>query len=89
MKKADKMIRYIECLNKGDTSAYGSTKCIRYAEKEFNTMQISPLYAIKECPYIPAYEKMLEEDPHADKDLLKFAMMYNKNRGHDYIYWDL
>ena len=89
MKKADKMIRYIECLNKGDTSAYGSTKCIRYAEREFNKMEISPLYAIKECPYIPAYEKMLEEDPHVDKDLLKFAMMYNKNRGHDYIYWDL
>lgn len=89
VKKADKLIRYIECLNKGNTSIYGSAKCIRYVEREFNKIGVSPLYAIKECPYIPAYEKMLEEDPHADKDLLKFAMMYNKNRRHDYIYWDL
>lgn len=89
VKKADKLIRYIECLNKGNTSIYGSAKCIRYVEREFNKIGVSPLYAIKECPYIPAYEKMLEEDSHADKDLLKFAMMYNKNRGHDYIYWDL
>lgn len=89
VKKADKLIRYIECLNKGNTSIYGSAKCIRYVEREFNKIGVSPLYAIKECPYIPAYEKMLEEDSHADKDLLKFAMMYNKNRGHDYIYWNL
>mgnify|MGYP004459446329 FL=1 len=89
VKKADKLIRYIECLNKGNTSIYGSAKCIRYVEREFNKIGVSPLYAIKECPYIPAYEKLIAGDIHEDEELLRFAKRYNEKRGHEYIYWNL
>lgn len=89
VKKADKLIRYIECLNIGNTSIYGSAKCIRYVEREFNKIGVSPLYAIKECPYIPAYEKLVAGDIHEDEELLRFAKRYNEKRGHEYIYWNL
>lgn len=47
------------------------------------------MYAIKECPYIPAYEKLVAGDIHEDEELLRFAKRYNEKRGHEYIYWNL
>ncbi len=86
-KRIDNMMFYIELKNqKGDVNKYGSSKSIRNIEKHFEKINVSPIYTRKECPYIPSFDKLLN-DLSPNQKFLRMAQAYNENRGYRYKYW--
>lgn len=87
VRRAEKMIKYIECMKNGKIDSYGSVKAVSNIETEFEILGISPIYSKVECPYIPSVEKLIGGQ-EINYRLLNIAKHYNERRGrYDLIYW--
>jgi hypothetical protein len=85
--KAEKMVKYADCISKGKSDAYGSDKRIYKVLQYFEELEVSPMYTIDKCPYVPSFEKLISGDGIEQK-LLSMAKSYNeKRRRLDLVYW--
>lgn len=85
-KRIDDMINYAKFSSTGKRAEFGSSEKRRRIEKYFIELGVSPIYSKKECPYIPSFFSLLNDDSPNQK-LLGMAQRYNEKRGHEYIYW--
>jgi hypothetical protein len=87
IRRAEKMIRYTACISKGKSDTYGSDKSICKVMQYFEELEISPIYTIDKCPYIPSFEKLISGEG-IDQKLLCMAKSYNEKRNRlDLVYW--
>jgi hypothetical protein len=81
------MVKYADCISKGKSDAYGSDKRIYKVLQYFEELEVSPMYTIDKCPYVPSFEKLISGDG-IDQKLLSMAKSYNeKRRRLDLVYW--
>lgn len=82
-KKIEKMFDYMDWIN--NDSQNRKYKGTDAAKRYFKELGVSPVYSKKECPYIPAYQKLFAGE--VNMELLKKAKTYNEQRRHYYDYW--